>query len=1107
LKQILKIAIGLLIYLGFCLAGNNALWGNVLEIRGKNKPSLENQTDKHPHARVKSDVSRQNLLGLQRSGKSLLPVSALSANDVVDLKMCAIRVQFKYESPDDAVTTGRGHFDFRTLQEFKDQERHYIDPAPHNREYFEKHIEALHNYWNTVSAGRVSINQDTTWSYVFPKQSDSVYTLDKPMAYYGYKSDGDIVGGLAEFFRDAFALADQDDDIDWAEYDVFTVFHAGSDRQNDLGFPPTPGDFFTGFIFLHPDSGVIVDDSVYILEGMIMPETASQDNRATALNAVMAHEFGHQLGLVDLYDTRTNTTFIGDFSLMDNNGFGTGVDLGMELTRTILGTLPIYPDAWSRAYLGFVEVEEIEAGDFEVLAAELESSSNKVYKIPISENEYFLIENRQVVLDEDTVRGLKADLDGTGVILGPAPNPETVPPGQPAPLTREYDYLMPGSGMVIWHVDETIAWLDYDNDGLINFYDNDLQWYNFYPNYPDDDVYWENRPFLRLVEADGIIDFGGYYWTNYGRPEDLFKASGNDHFGPGTNPSTKSNSGSYTGIDVYSITGSDTAMAFRLKQEIKTTGWPHHTDSSRFAPVLYDIDGDGVAEIFVSGRSYLLGFKSDGDFIFPPPPGSEILSERRAVPPGPLNQPVYFDTLRAIASTRGKLISTSPTIADLNGDGIIEAALATSTGYFYLFELKDDDADGFADILKFARLTTTSINAPIVVAEVDNSSDGYELIMGDADGKIYVISSDGNLLDEKSVSGPIRQFSISANFDYAYVLYDMDGFGIGVSAIEDINNPVKSITFPEPVIGFAAGYADTTSDVWLSAVAADGTIYSFMDAVDEFVTDISWGTIETGHTVASEPVLFPGIPEYGKSQLYFAGDNNFHVYNLNGTPADNFPCKVDIHKPAGEITTPPLIIDVTGDQIAEFAIGTADGEIYLISADGTLLANSPIAAPSGISASLAFWPQTVDRLNRGNLYAVTDDGLIYSFTVASPGTIKKSYYSQYAGSSHHLNFQGNLLISESTVTGLLTQCYNWPNPAKESTNIRFEITENAIANIRIYDLSGRLIFEDNMQAVGGMANEYIWNLDGFPSGVYPCRLEVKGTGKTDVQLWNIAVVK
>ncbi len=145
--------------------------------------------------------------------------------------------------------------------------------------------------------------------------------------------------------------------------------------------------------------------------------------------------------------------------------------------------------------------------------------------------------------------------------------------------------------------------------------------------------------------------------------------------------------------------------------------------------------------------------------------------------------------------------------------------------------------------------------------------------------------------------------------------------------------------------------------------------------------------------------------------------------------------------------------------------------------------------------------------NRGNLYAVTGDGLIYSYILPYIENADVEPYLQFGGGSHHRNFQQKAIQFVDMGEGLLAQCYNYPNPAREYTNIRFELSDDAEANIRIYDLAGRLVYEDNMQALGGVANEYTWELDNFPSGVYHCRLEVNGSGSSDVQLWNIAVVK
>ena len=46
-----------------------------------------------------------------------------------------------------------------------------------------------------------------------------------------------------------------------------------------------------------------------------------------------------------------------------------------------------------------------------------------------------------------------------------------------------------------------------------------------------------------------------------------------------------------------------------------------------------------------------------------------------------------------------------------------------------------------------------------------------------------------------------------------------------------------------------------------------------------------------------------------------------------------------------------------------------------------------------------------------------------------------------------------------------------------------------------------------MQAEGEIANEFVWNLEEVPPGVYHCRLEINGSAGNAVELWNIAVVK
>ena len=67
---------------------------------------------------------------------------------------------------------------------------------------------------------------------------------------------------------------------------------------------------------------------------------------------------------------------------MDNNGFGTGIDVGFVVGR-IFGAIPIYPTAWSRAFLGFEAVTDYRmATDIRLVAAEVVSDGVQIARVP-----------------------------------------------------------------------------------------------------------------------------------------------------------------------------------------------------------------------------------------------------------------------------------------------------------------------------------------------------------------------------------------------------------------------------------------------------------------------------------------------------------------------------------------------------------------------------------------------------------------------------------------------------------------------------------------------------------------------------------------------------
>jgi M6 family metalloprotease-like protein len=159
-----------------------------------------------------------------------------------------------------------------------------------------------------------------------------------------------------------------------------------------------------------------------------------------------AHEIGHQLGWPDFYDTDPSCSN----GYVKNQGIGrwgimaSGDWLGDYSGNgdTLLGYSPAHPCAWSKAYRGWtipVEVTE-DADSVGILDAADHAVSYKLWTngaYGASNKQYFMVENRQ---------------------------------------RNGYDGVLPGTGLIIYHVDEAVAALDYDSDNTNNWDDNDLQW-------------------------------------------------------------------------------------------------------------------------------------------------------------------------------------------------------------------------------------------------------------------------------------------------------------------------------------------------------------------------------------------------------------------------------------------------------------------------------------------------------------------------------------------------------------------------------------------------------------------------------------------------------
>lgn len=1032
-------------------------------------------------------VSQQNLLTLDRSGPHRLPRSKPIGTNTVPraLRILAIRVDFPPDTS--AQTTRNGQFDYRTPLQFEQQEGHFIDQSPHDRLYFERHLAAMRTYYQVASFGQLNLN----WA-VFPSGLTTAYTLPHEMAF--YSPDVDFldplkIERLVAFVEDAFHAADQDTAITFADYDAYIFFHAGSDLQHDR-LRNSPSDLQSGFLRIGDErSPILVDNGAKAIREMIlMPETTSQDSNIGALNTTLTHEFGHQLGLPDLYSTFNFASAVGLFDLMDLES-GT-VDVGESGKQIVTGALPTGLSAWSRTFLGWLDPLEVVADSVNVgvLASWSASVGLKAIKITVAPGEYFLIENRETDLDGDGTAFLNFQ---DGIIVGPS-NASKQP-------TREYDYLLPGSGVLIWHVDENVAFGDFNENGETNWVDNTLQWD-------------ERHRFLDVEEADGVQQLG--FTTDPVRREDLFFVGNNALFGPKTSPDSRLYSGGTSSVTVRMTTDPRLVMGVQVIRAHTRAGWPVAIGSpaGNHAPVLVDIDGDQKLETFVvSSDGKLYAWRSDG---------TRVIDNTDSI------NTVSFtgDTVRAPAAVfadSAGVFFTDPAVADLDNDGMVDI-VTTDAEQLYAWNPIDTNGDGRADRkpgfpVRLSQPATpgqgqaerVTLTAPTLIHRNGNL---YAIVVGTTTGGIIVVSASGSV----QASFVVTQ-SLTERLSVPPSVADLDGDGhddllvtlvvAGGGRLQAVRTTGQQL-WSEPISAVDRTstplVADLNGDGSLDVVVAggDGTVHAFDR---EGAVLPGWPTLLPSSIAA--PPSIGDISGDGLPEIVFSGDNRLFALHNTGVPVTNFPIVIDRVRPVGVLLSSPVLGDVDGDGIADIVVGLPDGTVTAYRGDAQAIETFPF----GTSGAITSTPALGDLTGTGEVTVVvlSNDGFAHASSYSGDSTVLPwpmlAHDPGRSGASTSASQppvpgSGNLLVSQSAF------CY--PNPVTTgTTGIRYTLSRPADrVRIRVYTLDGTIVDEIE-GTLYQQENEVRWAITRAPSGVYLCQVEARDPVGTQTVFFKIAVVK
>ncbi|MCP4291028.1 MAG: M6 family metalloprotease domain-containing protein [bacterium] len=138
-------------------------------------------------------------------------------------------------------------------------------------------------------------------------------------------------------------------------------------------------------------NGLATNDGVFINRYTVEPEMLEDGNLMTM--GVFAHEYGHALGLPDLYDTDYSSSGIGEWGLMSGGSWTAAEGLAA-------GSTPSHMSAWCKMQMGWLDPTVISSNSPNVSLPPVENNAvaYRVFRAgEANGDEYFLVENRRPI--------------------------------------------------------------------------------------------------------------------------------------------------------------------------------------------------------------------------------------------------------------------------------------------------------------------------------------------------------------------------------------------------------------------------------------------------------------------------------------------------------------------------------------------------------------------------------------------------------------------------------------------------------------------------------------------------------------------------------------
>ena len=904
-----------------------------------------------------------------------------------------------------------------------------------------------------------------------------VISLGHPMAYYGADSSSKIDVRVANMVQDAIDAIDAE--VDFNQYGAVIIFHAGSGQESDIegirsdeiwstflsrkslqaAFDPENDDY----------PGLVTDDGAILTNIVIVPEHEYQDYFPAegepdagiyifSLYGVLAHQFGHILGLPTLFDNDSSngtSQGIGNWGLM-----GTGVWNGS-------GYVPAQLCAFSRMFLGWEEPIVIDSDVTDLRVDQFldhDPDALRLYKLPISDTEYFLIENRQQnpdgSLDPYTNQpsySFKLLAEGEQDYYEDYPllpffdfmknryissEWDFFLPGLGGPLAPGQGVLDDGSGLLIWHIDEQVI----------------AQ--NFTANFDRNRINADSRhKGVDLEEADGIqhLDTGLYDIYKWGSPFDSFRAGNNDYFGNPTYnglmhlPSAESYYGGVP-LEVYDIGPSGNQMSFSVR-----FGWrlsSEYTGENPFNAAFLDFDHDGEDELFYAMPDGSLYAWKNEQLMEGFPKYKIPVSQNFVWDSNDVYLPMQYQSLLRLFRINAQ---QSQYVYSLNN--ATWASHPVSVGQELYLPI---NTEGGAKLLAYDK----SLQETQVLLDLDDPIGTNLVSYGSL---LFCLTKEEGayhrLWEQDLESGHKRSLVLDIPADSTIVAMAMAPIVVGKHKANLIIQSQKSIYVYDDEFQLLPGFPYVHDAVCTAAL-------SLADFDGNGSLDIILG--------AENGVL---IIDYSAQSL--------SPKNILGPSSE-----------AGAFSAGAIAVDLDQDGKLELLGNFGNNQLKIWDANFKLKRGFPV---SFMERSMTL--PLIGKSFNGDPYiwSVTNNGKVFRTAISQmPNLTDKLWLHEYANLERSASLKPSALSNrfESSSFFVPDEVYVFPNPIKSiyenKLTLNVMTSADALLDVSIFDISGKLIHKQKEKVYAYVRNResFTFPVKDLASGVYLMVLQAKNTSKT-----------